>query len=808
MLSTRQYRQHRVILAIVLTTLCAVPMYPQAVFAQQTPVRMHLPAQPLDQALSALARQTSLDILAPTELVAGKQAPAIAGNFTPPAALEQLLRGSGLEARSTGDSSFMVQRIAQSSTPPQPATAPMTMPPVTVQETREQGYTARNATTATKVDVPILDVPQSIQVIPRQVIEEQRALTLSDVFRNVSGFSPGVNSQSQRFGDRNSVFRGFTGNNYYTNGFKDPFNGSSFSFGLANIDSVEVLKGPSSVLYGLGEPGATINVITKQPLADWYASGAVTAGSFGLVNPSLDISGPLTPGKELRFRLNAAYQRQDSFVDFVQSERYQLAPVLALAIGPNTHLTLEGEYQAISEIYWTGLPAEGTILPNPGGKLPRSRYLGDAELEGDEFPERTLAKVGYRLEHRFNEHVALRHGFRFTYFTRDDRDIIPFGLQEDLRTFDRDLFVAQGWTTDYYILTDLVFDFTTGPLRHKLLVGSDQRFFSTSDRSATDFLDPIDIFNPTYGGLVDPIGPTTPRRLLEQSGTFIGVYLQDIVTITPQVKLLVGGRFDLANLDSETENTDTGTITDSEIDENVFTPRAGLVYQPMPSVSLYASYSQSFNPLTGATFEGDAFDPEEGVQYEGGVKFELFGGRMLSTVAIYHLTKENILTPDPVNIGFSIQEGEQRSRGIEFDISGEVLPGFRLIASYSYIQAKITESNSGNEGNRPANVPEHTGSIWGVYEFQAGLFKGLGLGLGLVGVGDRPADNENTVTLPDYVRTDLALYYQPWKHVDLALNIKNLFNIDYIETSTFGDPFAGISPGAPFSVFGTVTARY
>ena len=211
----------------------------------------------------------------------------------------------------------MVQRTAQSSTPPQPATAPMTMPPVTVQETREQKYTAPSATTATKLDTPILDVPQSIQVLPRQVIDEQRALTLSDVFRNVSGFSPGVTSQSQRFGERNFIFRGFTGNNYYTNGYKDPFNGSSFTFGLANIDRVEVLKGPSSVLYGLGEPGATINIITKQPLADWYASGALTAGSFGLVNPSLDISGPLTPGKELRFRLNAAYERQESFVDFV-----------------------------------------------------------------------------------------------------------------------------------------------------------------------------------------------------------------------------------------------------------------------------------------------------------------------------------------------------------------------------------------------------------------------------------------------------------------------------------------------------------
>jgi iron complex outermembrane receptor protein len=324
-----------------------------------------------------------------------------------------------------------------SSTPPQPAASSLTLPEVTVQDTREQGYVATRATTATKIDVPLLDIPQSIQVVPRQVIDEQRAITLSDVLRNVSGFAPSINSQSQRFGDRNTIFRGFTVNNYYTNGYKDPFNGTSFTFGLANVDRVEVLKGPSSVLYGLGDPGATINIITKQPLAEWYASGLVTAGSFGFVNPALDVSGPLTPGKELRFRLNAAYQRQDSFVDFVESARYQVAPVLALILGPHTSLTLEGEYQALQELYYTSLPALGTIQDNINGKIPRSRYLGDAQVEGDKFPERKLGNIGYRLAHRFNEHLALRHGFRATFFDSDERDIIPLGLQEDQRTFDR-----------------------------------------------------------------------------------------------------------------------------------------------------------------------------------------------------------------------------------------------------------------------------------------------------------------------------------------------------------------------------------
>jgi iron complex outermembrane receptor protein len=624
----------------------------------------------------------------------------------------------------------------------------------------------------------------------------------------VSGFSPGVNSQSQRFGDRNTIFRGFTGNNFYTNGFKDAFNGDSFTYDLANIDRVEVLKGPSSVLYGQGQPGGTINIITKQPLPEWYAAGSVTAGSFGFVRPSLDVSGPLTKGKELRFRLNAAYQREDSFVDFVESERYLVAPVLALSIGPSTQLTLEGEYQALSEIYWTGLPIDGTIRDNPHGRIPLSRYLGDAKLEGDHFPERTLGKLGYRLEHRFNEYVSLRHGFRFTYHTRDERDIIGFALQDDKRTFDRDLFVAKGWRRDYYVLTDLAFDFVTGPLGHKLLFGTDQRFLSTYDRFAIDVLPPIDVFTPTYGDLVDPIGAATPRQISHQSGRFIGVYAQDLVTLIEQVKLLVGGRYDFATLDTQSSISDSDSVTRSGAYDGVFTPRVGLVFQPVPSVALYTSYTTSFNPLTGTTFDGAGFDPEEGVQYEGGVKLDLFGGRLSSTLAVYHLTRENVLTADPDHPGFSIQTGEQRSRGVEVDIAGEVLPGFRLIGSYAYTDAKITKSNSGTQGNRPANVPFHTGSVWGVYNFQDGFLKGLGLGLGVIAVGERPADNFGTANLPSYVRTDAAIYYRPLKHFDLALNFKNLFDTRYFETSTFADPDAGISPGAPCSVFGTITARY
>lgn len=682
------------------------------------------------------------------------------------------------------------------------------LPGVTVEGSGEQIYNPSRAAVGTKIDLPLMDVPMSIEVIPRQIIDDQRALSLADVLRNVSGFSPSITSQSQRFGDRNFILRGFTVNDFLTNGYKDAFNGPSFSFAMANIERVEVLKGPASVLYGLGSPGGTINVVTRQPLADWYGAAWVTAGSFNFVNPSLDVSGPLTPGKALRFRLTASYQHEDSFVDFVESERYLVAPVVSLAFGPRTLLTLEGEFQGITDLYYTGLPNQGTVDPNINGRIPISRYLGDKKLEGTNFPERSLLKYGYRFEHQFNELVGLRNGFRVSFFGRNDRDVILFGLEEDQRTMLRSFFTAQGSAEDYYSLTELTFDFKTGPIGHRLLVGSDQRFPFNWDTSADVEIEPIDVFAPVYGNIPNPIGPDTPRRKLNQSGTFIGLYIEDYVTLLHSLKLLAGFRYDWASQDTRSRNTGTGILTKTTFDDGVFTPRVGLVYQPVQPVALYFNYSTSFQPLLGTTFNGNAFVPERGVQYEGGVKLDLLNGRLSATLAGYQITKQNVLTPDPNNPGFLVQNGEQRSRGFEMDVAGEPFPGFRVIAAYAYTDARITQSDFGTQGNIPANVPTNTGSIWGTYEFQKTFLKGLGFGLGIIGVGSRPADNENTVTLPSFVRTDAAIYHRRWRPFEIAVNFRNLFDIRYWEASTFSDPFTGISPGAPFSVYGTITARY
>jgi iron complex outermembrane receptor protein len=226
----------------------------------------------------------------------------------------------------------------------------------------------------------------------------------------------------------------------------------------------------------------------------------------------------------------------------------------------------------------------------------------------------------------------------------------------------------------------------------------------------------------------DPITPDDPRNLTSSTGTFIGVYLQDLVTITDQIKFLAGVRYDNANQRSTFSFVDptvpSTTVTRSKVDEGVFTPRAGLVYQPFPWIAFYGSYSKSFVPLEGTTRAGSALRPETGEQYEGGVKFDFFGGRITSTLAGYYLTKQNVAATDPVSPQFSVQIGEQRSRGFEFDLAGEVFPGFRLITSYAFTDAKIIKSTPlfGFDvvGNRRANVPKNSGTLWGTYDFHEG----------------------------------------------------------------------------------------
>ncbi|MDF5720547.1 MAG: TonB-dependent siderophore receptor [Rhizonema sp. PD37] len=656
----------------------------------------------------------------------------------------------------------------------------------------QDNYRVTDGSTATRTDTPLRDIPQSIQVIPHEVLRDQQATSIQDVLRNVSGASL---ASLPVFQVNNVAIRGFASSNYLRDGLLDANGGISAD--LANIERVEVLKGPASVLFGLGSPGATINLITKKPLRDPFYQVDATVGNYSNYRGAIDLSGPLNDAKTALYRLNAVYQYSGSFIDFLDNKNYSIAPVVSLMIGKRTKLTLEAEYRdAREDGAYLGLPAQGTVLPNPNGKIPINRNTGEPNY----YVESKVFSLAYDLEHKFSDNWSLRNAFQFSSNGFTSLRYASDDLLADLRTLDRNYFTEYSTQYSYNLTTNLIGKFSTGSVQHQLLFGVDlTRNDNPIYRSNNGTPALLDIFNPVYG-----LPPRVPLNQINRFSSLtdsLGVYIQDQVNIGESLKLLLGGRFDLFTQ----TNGNLGDHTSDSQGGDAFSPRVGIVYQPSKTISLYGSYSRSFTPNSGRAADNSLFDPERGRQYEVGVKADL-SQSLSATLAYYDIVRDNVLTTDPNNPQYSIQTGEQRSRGIELNIAGQILPGWNIYAGYAYTDARITRDNTYRPGNRLYITPENGVNLWTTYEFQRGNLKGFGVGLGLFYVGEREGDLQNDFQLPDYFRTDAALYYKRGR-LRAQLNFRNLFNINYFET-TQGDSLSKVIPGSPFTVQGTVSWQF
>ncbi len=668
--------------------------------------------------------------------------------------------------------------------------------PIELVVTGEQdGYRVPNTTTGTRTDTPLRDIPQSIQVVPQQVLRDQQVTRLDDALRNV----PGVN-QAFNFGPTGSfTIRGFdaVSTNSLRDGLIDPL--ATEVTELSSIEQIEVLKGPASVLFGLGNPGGTVNIVSKRPLSDPFYAIDATIGSYSFYRGAIDLSGPLNDSKTVLYRLNAAYRNSGSFVDFFNGESLNISPVVSVALSESTNLVLEGEYIKTRDSYASGVPVIGSVVSNPNGEVSRNRNFGEPS---DEF-EQTITRLGYQLEHKFNDNWLLRNAFRFTFRDYSDRLTIPSTLDEDNETFNRTFREYDLENSNYNFTTNVVGKFSTGSIQHQVLFGVDlNRLENLSPRYTERNAATINIFNPVYGQPPDSI--ITFESNDRSVTNSLGIYLQDQVALTDGLKLLLGVRFDAFDRKYE----DFTNNTESSGSDSAFSPRFGIVYQPIPAISLYASYTSSFTPPNGTFFfDVDAsLEPERGTQYEVGVKADL-SDRLSATLAFYDLTRTNVLVddPDPNRQGFQIQIGEQNSQGIELSLTGEILPGWNIYTGYAYTDARIAEdTNLELVGNRLPNSANHSFNLWTAYEIQQGELQGLGAGIGLFFVGDRAGDLDNSYDVPSYVRTDAAIFYNQDKF-RVALNFKNLFDVDYFESALNSNR---VYYGQPFTVQGTVSWRF
>jgi iron complex outermembrane receptor protein len=696
--------------------------------------------------------------------------------------------------------------------------------PVLVVASRES-YVVPNATSGTKTDTPIMETPLNVQVIANQVMKDQQVIALGQALKNVSGVTVNSTGDPSLIGtgglNQFLFLRGFASETFFRNGFR--LQQGSASRGMANVESVEVLKGPAAILYGQVEPGGMVNVITKQPLAIPYYSLNQQFGSYNLYRTTIDATGPLATNETLLYRMNVSYQDSGSFREFVNTKDVFLAPVLKWNISPRTQATFELEYNHRR----LGLDAE--FVPLLDGKLfnmPRSRNYGESSPA-------TMETIfgGFNWAHQFTSDWSIKHRFSFNQLRNNQPQfVVPF--QADTVSVSRYFKSGDDRYTTLSTNLDLVGLFDTLGLKHTLLLGGDYYRLGQSSLLSFSFNDPTTLdFNLSTIDLLNPVHPgtafTQPLQLLSRSSINVdqyGLYLQDQVRLPYDVHVLGGLRYQNIHQTSQTQFPGIYGIPNdsSALAQDAVTPRVGAVWHPQGWFSLYANYTESFGANFGKTWpDSKTVAPTSAHQYEGGIKTEFFGGRLRATLAYYDLTKTNVATSDLSHPGFVLAFGAVRSRGPELDIVGAILPGWNVIATYTNTEVRVTKTNSANEplngvtvGSRMPNVPRNTGSFWSTYEFKNGELKGLKLGGGVtLRDGQTACCDTPAGSIPGYVTADLLTAYSRKvgdAKVTVQLNVNNLLDKQYFAgIFTVRDANAAyVSFGQPRTFIGSINIEY
>jgi len=649
-----------------------------------------------------------------------------------------------------------------------------------------QGYRATRSASATRTDTAIHETPQSISVVPAQVVEDVGATRLEDALDYAGGVERGNNFGGQ--GLTEFLVRGFSTQEFYRNGFAVN-RGYPNMPDASTLERIEVLRGPASMLYGRGDPGGTFNIVSKQPQAERRTVLGSQVNTDGLRRGTLDTTGALDESAAFTYRLNLVAEGSDSFRDHVESERYNIAPVLRWQLSDDTALILEGDYLHNRHPMDRGL----TRYPNQAGDLSRDRFLGE-ESAGKLTNQNATTQL--RLEHQLDSQWMLRGGIQYLDGSLDGGAVENNGLASDGRTVGRNY--SERWLNwnDLAVQANLEGHFDAAGLAHTLLLGvefDDFNYDSQIDRSGgatSDF--PIDLYDPVYGQPLPALTRTTTYD--DENLKSYAFFLQDQIALTERLTAQVGARLERFEQRYENKLTPAGSWEQAH---NAVSPRFGLIYDLTEELAVYANTSRSFKPNRGADRSSQAFAPEKGIAHEVGIKYELPEHDLSVTAALFHITKENVLTSDPVDSNYQIAAGEARSRGFDISVAGNITPQWRVIGGYAYVDAEVTESSSASmpAGTRLANVPRHSFNLLDTYEFAEGPLAGLGVGMGVKYVGDRKGGATSTAFDMDaYTTVDLLAYYPLTERVRLNLNLNNLFDEEY-EERAWGNIWA--YPGAP-----------
>ena len=715
------------------------------------------------------------------------------------------------------------------------------LPTVDVMGRREQSYKNSVSFVGTKTATALKDVPQSIAYVTKELILDQGAITVNDVVRNMSGVNP--YSFYNDFSIRGFRATGNRNSGNLVNGMRTQTSLWRQS-SLANIERVEVIKGPASALFGNAAPGGVINRVTKKPLDVARQSVTLTAGSFGTTRAYTDLTGPLNDKKTLLYRLNLGYENTDGFRDLQGLTSYIVAPSFTYRASEKTQLNIDMTY-----VNHQGKLDRGVAVFGDGSLF--SRPISATQSAANDYLRENSVNLSFALSHRLAQGLLFNSTYLFSSYDEDllehsqDNAFVKKADGKDnpslvlMRVTQRQRHFRNNNFNNY-----LTWDVTTGAMKHKLLVGYDH--FNTQLAPGSSYIE--------AGGYLLRNGGTAKTFNVKKSSDYLldenknprttvpafdrnssagnryqdiskyiyeskdvkpsdqytnGVYLQEQLT-WHKLQVLLGARMEWF-----TDVTQNKNGSESKTHQHAFTPRVGLVYSVVPSTNVYATWIRGFEPQSVAVQSnpgsGGPFDPVESELWEIGAKGEYLNKRLSVTTALFSLRQKNTL----YNAGVSGQPdlmvpiGEELSRGVEFDVSGRILPYWSIMANYAFNVAEISKAPEGTKDlnlQRPG-TPRHSANLWTKFIVPTGMLRNLGIGVGLNGVSERKGQvgrRENVVAYPGYALLNLALYYKV-QEVQIQVNLNNALNKQYYIS---GYDRLRSFPGAPRNINLTINYRF
>lgn len=644
--------------------------------------------------------------------------------------------------------------------------------------------------TALRSGLKPMDAPQSVQVIGSEIIEQQQAIRLSEVIKNANGVYVG----SARGGAQESFFsRGYdmSANNMFKNGFR--YNAGSIPE-VSSLDRVEFLKGGAALLFGNVAPGGILNLVTKTPTFTKGGEISMQAGSYAFYKPSIDFYGPLN--KSIAYRFTGSYENSESFRDVVKRERIYVNPSLLFNVSDKTQITVQGDFLSDD---WT--PDFGTgIIGTEIVDVPRSNFYGALWSNG----KTNSASASALVNHDFNKNWKLNFNSSFQSYDRESKSTAQLATVDVNGNWTRPLVQNKNLEQILGDQLSLQGHFNTGTIKHQLFTGMDwENSFATAYTYTftPPNYDTINLYTFDPSTQRNDIPNATITQIVETDTNRFGIYAQDLISFTEQIKVLAGIRWSWQESQAETNNLTKKTITKGakKLDD-AFSPKLGLVYQPTKDMSVFASYSNSFTPNTGTTIDMQPIKPSIIDQYEAGIKKDFWRGILSTNITVYQITNSNLAqtaeykADGSVNTDTNIKTltGETKSKGIEVDVTAKPIEGLNIIAGYSYNDMRYTDTTGANgsfiEGDRVVRTPANTANLSFFYTLQAGILKGMSFGAIGNYIGDRLGgwnnQYDNTkpggiwyreIPLEGYTTIDVSAGYT-WKKISLLCKLSNITN--------------------------------